>query len=686
MAHLKLDRVAGTTASTGVGALTLDATAVDGYSRFQDVASDGDTAYVMVVDRTTKVRQGGIYTYSAGALTLTTLLSSTTGSQINFGAGTKDLFNYDPASKALVEDPNGDVSITGSLVVAGSVTAPLLNALDTLAALKALTTRPESVLVKGKTTANDGWGGVFAWVAGDTTTADDALVVQPTSGAAGRYKRLYDGGMDVRWFGVLNDGTAQTADAINAAITASAAGKGIVRFPAGTYLVTTSILALAGAVIEGPGDIAGLAGAAVLKVGANLTAFITTSNNNATNIHSFIMRGLTIDGNKGTYTCGDLVILGLLNGTIENCYITNGSGNGVHVVPGTNPTTDPAWIFKIRGGTVGSCAGVGIIAESSDSSIIGTYVSGNTTGNILIKTGSGAIRVIGCQIEVSAGYGLKCITPDATAGIPQTSNMIVGNLFDQNDTAIWFSKGVAGTDAECWTVVDANKFGNSTTQDILIDSHLLDGTIGDANDFNNSDPATAHIVWGGTSNTGWKVGGSFRKIGVARFSNPPSDAQGITGGVGGVYNVIGGGNITGDLLFTDATYDIGKSGTTRPRDGFFSRSLVADTSVTSGQVEATGVNGFILGPWNISLSVGNIVFYTGGNKAVIDTSGNVTAEGAFKVGANQVIGARDTGWTAMTGSSNKATAYDTSTVTTAQLAGRVMALQTALTTHGLIGA
>lgn len=57
----------------------------------------------------------------------------------------------------------------------------------------------------------------------------------------------------------------------------------------------------------------------------------------------------------------------------------------------------------------------------------------------------------------------------------------------------------------------------------------------------------------------------------------------------------------------------------------------------------------------------------------------------FDVGANKVIGARDTGWTAMTGTTNKATAYDTSTVTLAQLAGRVMALQAALTTHGLIG-
>lgn len=54
-------------------------------------------------------------------------------------------------------------------------------------------------------------------------------------------------------------------------------------------------------------------------------------------------------------------------------------------------------------------------------------------------------------------------------------------------------------------------------------------------------------------------------------------------------------------------------------------------------------------------------------------------------GPTKVVGERVTGYTAMTGSGNKATAYDTATVTLAQLAGRVKQLQDDLTTHGLIG-
>lgn len=65
---------------------------------------------------------------------------------------------------------------------------------------------------------------------------------------------------------------------------------------------------------------------------------------------------------------------------------------------------------------------------------------------------------------------------------------------------------------------------------------------------------------------------------------------------------------------------------------------------------------------------------------------NLISGNVLKVNNVQVVGARDTGWTAMTGTPDESTAYATSSVTLAQLAGRVMALQTALTTHGLIGA
>ena len=64
---------------------------------------------------------------------------------------------------------------------------------------------------------------------------------------------------------------------------------------------------------------------------------------------------------------------------------------------------------------------------------------------------------------------------------------------------------------------------------------------------------------------------------------------------------------------------------------------------------------------------------------------NIPNAGAFQINSTQVVGVRDTGFSAFTGTTNKATVYATGTVTLIQLAERVAALQASLTTHGLIG-
>lgn len=69
----------------------------------------------------------------------------------------------------------------------------------------------------------------------------------------------------------------------------------------------------------------------------------------------------------------------------------------------------------------------------------------------------------------------------------------------------------------------------------------------------------------------------------------------------------------------------------------------------------------------------------------VDLQNGVIKTGSGVSAPSQVVGVRSTGWTAMTGTANSNTSYDTTTVTLAQLAGRVKALQDALNTHGLIG-
>jgi len=111
---------------------------------------------------------------------------------------------------------------------------------ENLAALKALTTRPKSVSMAGRTAVNDGGGGIFHWVAADATTADDALVVAPTSGTAGRWKRIFSGPVNLRWFGATGVAGDNQTTAISDWLNAARGRGGFV--PAGTYKWTSALI------------------------------------------------------------------------------------------------------------------------------------------------------------------------------------------------------------------------------------------------------------------------------------------------------------------------------------------------------------------------------------------------------------------------------------------------------------
>lgn len=80
-----------------------------------------------------------------------------------------------------------------------------------LAALKALTSRPPVVRMGGYAALNDGGGGEWYWVSGSVTTPDDILVVQPTTGPAGRYIRARTDFVNVMWAGAVPDAALDVA-------------------------------------------------------------------------------------------------------------------------------------------------------------------------------------------------------------------------------------------------------------------------------------------------------------------------------------------------------------------------------------------------------------------------------------------------------------------------------------------
>jgi hypothetical protein len=127
MAFAVADRVRETTTTTGTGTLDLDG-AVSGFRTFVSGIGDGNVTYYAIVHRTSAEFEIGIGTVtdaSTDTLSRTTVLSSSnSNSAVTFSAGTKDVFCTQPASKAVFEDNNADVTLPDDLIL-GSDSAVL---------------------------------------------------------------------------------------------------------------------------------------------------------------------------------------------------------------------------------------------------------------------------------------------------------------------------------------------------------------------------------------------------------------------------------------------------------------------------------------------------------------------------------------------------------------------------------
>lgn len=111
-------------------------------------------------------------------------------------------------------------------------------------------------------------------------------------------------------------------------------------------------------------------------------------------------------------------------------------------------------------------------------------------------------------------------------------------------------------------------------------------------------------------------------------------SAGVTTALGYTPMNVAGDTMTGDLKFTDALFDIGKTGATRPRDGFFSRNVTVGSTLTATTYSGLPSQTFVATQYlSVNATVATAgVFVNGPTTGSIGANGQtwlIIAEGYF---------------------------------------------------------
>lgn len=115
---------------------------------------------------------------------------------------------------------DGTLNIEGEVFIpAGTTFSKTTEVVKTIADLRAI--RNANAEVLGYHTAGDGGGGLFYWDNTSIENDNDGTIIQATGITTGRWKRVYSGAVNVKWFGAKGDGITDDRQAFNKALLAS---------------------------------------------------------------------------------------------------------------------------------------------------------------------------------------------------------------------------------------------------------------------------------------------------------------------------------------------------------------------------------------------------------------------------------------------------------------------------------
>ncbi|MBN2447661.1 MAG: hypothetical protein JXO22_13085 [Phycisphaerae bacterium] len=217
----------------------------------------------------------------------------------------------------LTEDPLGIFQPDDRTTPGGGSGGGSMNAFATAALLGgSLGTVDGSVSVTtGCLASGDGGGGDWYWASGDSTTENVGTVVGAS--VVGRWKRLYSGPLNARWFGATGNGTTDDSVALQAWLNAiPLGGEGFL--PLGTYRVTQPlIMNTRDCKVSGEGSgIHSAVGTKIVWDGADATKFVLTMpwyGQEVSNVHFEL-----------TASCRGFIEMGSIGGSLSSrCRLKN---------------------------------------------------------------------------------------------------------------------------------------------------------------------------------------------------------------------------------------------------------------------------------------------------------------------------------------------------------------------------
>lgn len=186
MALVVKDRVRENSTTTGTGTFALSG-AVSGFQTFSTAIGNGNTTYYCIVNQAEW--EVGLGTVGGGTLSRDTVLSSSTGSKVDFTSGTKDVFCTYPSGKSVYRN-GSDVAVLSSTDVTTGLGYTPLNPANNLSDVSSTTTARNNILPSqssngGKYLTTDGtnasWDNVSAsaggviWENGTTISSNYTL-------------------------------------------------------------------------------------------------------------------------------------------------------------------------------------------------------------------------------------------------------------------------------------------------------------------------------------------------------------------------------------------------------------------------------------------------------------------------------------------------------------------------------